>query len=214
MRLNCQTLSLLVLWCQLGVSLPLWYFFSSTYVRKKHFLHIFFTFWTDCTLYYWCHRFKSIDIVALFFGSSVSISLYLFTSLTSVCLFLFEAFQTSPGKRGAGRRTHPGPRRNQDHIWQYPRHLWGSHQNQGSLSKWPDDCDGVIDDLLMLTCFLCVYLSEWSGGTPDWLVRGEECRKHHPQICELKQICAGGQMLKHPLVIWSMCLCTSSPLCF
>lgn len=48
--------------------------------------------------------------------------------------FLMLAFQAAPWEGGAGGRTHLGPGRDQDHIWQHPRDLRGSHQDKGRRS--------------------------------------------------------------------------------
>lgn len=110
-----------------------------------------------------------IDI--LFFVEHVGASV--FVRLSHSC-FYFKAFQASTGKRGAGGRTHPGPRRNEDNIWQHPRHLRGSHQNKGSVSSSKPSSTNIImmvsfSERSLLTCYLCVrHQSDLEELLTDW----------------------------------------------
>lgn len=62
-----------------------------------------------------------------------------------------------------------------------PTLLWWCHFRRGVC--WP------------VTCVCVCASSEWPWGAPDRLVGGQECRRHHSQICEYKQISARFQML-------------------
>lgn len=104
-------------------------------------------------LCYSCQGFSNF-LNAAHVGASV------FVRLSHSC-FYFKAFQASTGKRGAGGRTHPGPRRNEDNIWQHPRHLRGSHQNKGSVSSSKPSSTNIImmvsfSERSLLTCYLCM----------------------------------------------------------
>lgn len=76
---------------------------------------------------------KLLLVTWLYFSLfSLQNSLFFPCLWTCPCLPHFKAFQASTGEGGAGRGPHSGPRRNQDYIWQHPRHLRSSHQNKGA----------------------------------------------------------------------------------
>lgn len=48
-------------------------------------------------------------------------------------------------------------------------------------------CNYLIGVTELLFSICGGLLSAWPWGTPDGLVRGKKCGRHHSQICELKQ---------------------------